>query len=110
MVKRAHHLLYSNKRKEYVLRNFTLQSLFNEVWILHVGLSSITYDHIFKERNLLEDALSKEGLGLAHGEWVVLENEDELHSKFSHDTFILGFLNVYNWRNCSNSIFCDIYK
>jgi hypothetical protein len=53
---------------------FYVAVIIDEVWILHVGLSSVTYDHIFRERNLLEDALSKECLGFAHGEWVVLAN------------------------------------
>jgi hypothetical protein len=78
------------------LRNFTLQSLFDEVWNLHVGLSSITYDHTFRERNLLEDALSKEGLGLAHGEWVVLEDQNDKlelpNNSQIHPIFQVSFL------------------
>jgi ribonuclease HI len=61
-------------RKKFVLGSFTLQPLFDEVWSLQVSLTSISFVHIFRERNLLADSLSKDGLDLMRREWLVLED------------------------------------
>jgi hypothetical protein len=50
--------------KEIVLRNFTLQPLYDDVHILITTVSHISLSHIYRDMNRKTNGLSKHELGL----------------------------------------------
>lgn len=54
---------------------------------------------------MLADRLSKEGLGLERGVWLVTEDQDGLHSEFTHASFLYGFSDTFILKNFI-TIFC----
>lgn len=74
--------------REFALRNFTLQPLFNEVWSLLTGFTAISFEHIFKKRNMVADCLSKDGFELEQGTWEVMEDQAGIHTEYTHASFL----------------------
>lgn len=73
--------------KEYVLRNFMLQPLFDEICGHQERFISISFSYIYKKRNHMADRLSKEGHSLARSDRVVMEDQAGLSSEFTHACF-----------------------
>jgi hypothetical protein len=44
--------------------------------------------HVYREKNMEEDSLSKAGLQLGFGQWLVSEVKDGAHYEYYHKTFI----------------------
>jgi ribonuclease HI len=57
--------------KETTLRNFTLQPLYDDVQLLMTTFSHISLSHIYRDKNMIVDGLSKDGLGLDRGTWII---------------------------------------
>jgi hypothetical protein len=61
-------------KMEYVLRNFTLQLLLDEIRGILAGFNYHSFQHIFRDRNQIADCLSKYRIQLACGEWFIQED------------------------------------
>jgi hypothetical protein len=70
-----------------MLRNFTLQPLFYDVQNLLTSFSHISLSHIYRDRNRIADGLSKDGLGLNQGAWIISEQRDG-HIFDTHDSWV----------------------
>jgi ribonuclease HI len=57
--------------KEIALRNFTLQPLYDEVLNLLTSFSYTSLSHIYKDKNNVADGLSKAGVGMERGTWII---------------------------------------
>ena len=69
-------------------RNLSLSALFEEANRLLSNFDSITFKHVYRERNEEADRLSKAGLNLAMGTWKILETKDTEVYEFFHRPFI----------------------
>jgi hypothetical protein len=82
-------------RKEYVIRNFNLQPMFDEAWALQAVFSCIIFKHVYRERNLEANGLSKDGLDLARGEWIIMEEQDGHSYVYSHATLFKSLFFIF---------------
>jgi hypothetical protein len=57
-------------RKEASIKNFTLQPLYDDIQRQMTTFSHISLSHIYRDKNRIVD-LSKYGLGLEHGTWII---------------------------------------
>jgi ribonuclease HI len=80
-------LVIKSVKQEYVLRNFILQPVLEKVLRLMQAIAQISFHHIFREMNRVADGLSKEGVQLAHGEWIIQENADCHVSEYADPPF-----------------------
>ena len=53
-----------------------LITLFEEVRRLMTNFDYITYQHVYRDRNIDVDQLSKKGLMMEHGTWKFVESKD----------------------------------
>jgi ribonuclease HI len=73
---------------DYMLRNFLLQPLFSDIKNLQSTFSHISFSHVYRDKNIEADRLSKQGLELQEGTWEVFEsNQGQLSSHF-HESWI----------------------
>jgi hypothetical protein len=52
-----------------------------------MSLYFLFFNHIYEEMNAMLDGLSKDGVQMAYGQWYILEDRDELTSKYYHPPF-----------------------
>ena len=73
----------------------TLQPLIilEEIWRPSTLFSNISFNHIYKEMNLIPYELSKGVLLLDRGKWIIISEKNEAVSEFQHYPFLLD-LNV----------------
>jgi ribonuclease HI len=65
-------------RKTQKCHNIRLLPLFEEFFIILNTYSNFSIQHVYGERNIAADKLSKEGLLLDHGKWHVAEFKEGL--------------------------------
>jgi ribonuclease HI len=53
------------------LENFLLQPVRDEILAIKSSFVSLSFQHVYREGNRLADNLSKEGLQLASGRWLI---------------------------------------
>lgn len=72
-------------RKEIAVRNFTLHPLYDEVLNLLTYFSHTSLSHIYRDRNRLADGLSKAGVGLERGTWIITEIQNGHTEEYNHE-------------------------
>ena len=63
-------------------------ALFEEVHMLITNFDDITCGHVYRERNIDTDRLSKNRIALKHGVWNFFETRDAEVYEFYHRPFI----------------------
>jgi hypothetical protein len=73
---------------ETTLRNFNLQTLYDEVFNILTSFSYISVSHIYRDRSRLADGLSKARVGLEQGYWIITTSRNGHTSEYNHDPWI----------------------
>jgi hypothetical protein len=81
----------------YQCEDFLLQPILNEILTLQTVFISISYQHIYMERNSWEDGLSK-GVSLEPGCWKIWEVENGLFSE--SEQFLLKIKRCFVYNLC----------
>ena len=69
-------------------RNTSLAALFEEVSRLLTNFESLTLKHVYRERNMDADILSKAEINLAWGTWKFIETKEATTNEFYHRPFM----------------------
>ena len=69
-------------------RTTSLDALFEDTTHSLSFFESISFTHVYRDRNKEDDRLSKKGLTLQWGEWKILETQDFKATKYLHKPFI----------------------
>ena len=69
-------------------RTTSLDALFEDTAHSLSFFESISFTHVYRERNKEVDMLSKKGLTLHWGEWKILETQDSKATEYPHMPFI----------------------
>jgi hypothetical protein len=83
-------------RKTQICHNINLTSILEEVfWITNI-FTNMSFNHVYRERNITINTLSKEGTLMAHRQWHIIEFLDGKSYEHYHIHFIeqmgqLGF-------------------
>jgi ribonuclease HI len=75
-------------KEEYALRNYILQPVLDEIIRLIQAFDHISFIRVYRERNQVADALSKEGFLLARGIWIIQERADGLVNEYLHPSVV----------------------
>ena len=70
-------------------KNATLDVLYEETCISLSFVESISFKHVYRERKVEADKLSKVGLNLQWGQWKILEIKDSKAMAYPHRPFFL---------------------
>ena len=70
-------------------RNSSLDTLYEEVNKTFSNFESISFKHVYRERNMDADKLSKEGLNLQWGSWKITEIKDTKAKEYLHKPFLI---------------------
>jgi hypothetical protein len=68
--------------------NINLSSILEEVFLIANLFTNLSFKHVYKERNVTADSLSKEGTLMALGKWHVIEYMDGQSYEHYHRPFI----------------------
>ena len=74
--------------KIHKCRTATLDALYEETTRSLSFFETISFTHVYRERNVDADKLSKKGLTLQWGEWKILEIKDSKAMEYMHKPFI----------------------
>ena len=66
----------------------SLDALYEETTRSLSFFETISFTHVYKERNKEADKLSKKGLTLHWGEWNILETKDSTATEYPHRPYI----------------------
>jgi ribonuclease HI len=75
-------------QKTQSCHNIFLQPILREISTLLASFDSFSIRHVYRDRNTLADALSKEGLNLSYGQWHFSESRGDTVQDFFHRPFI----------------------
>ena len=70
-------------------RNTSLDTLFEEVNRLLANFESISFKHVYMERNMEADKLSMAGLNLQWGTWKIIEKKETEANEYYHRPFLI---------------------
>jgi hypothetical protein len=62
--------------------------LLEEVFRILDTFDSASLQHVYTERNKVADKLSKEGVQLDFGRWMIIEDKEGTHYEYFHRPFI----------------------
>jgi ribonuclease HI len=68
--------------------NIILSPLFKEVFIILASFDNYSFLHVYREHNREADSLSKEGLQMADGTWMIWEDKDGSNFFCLHKYFL----------------------
>jgi ribonuclease HI len=68
--------------------NILLIPLLEEVQRLMASFDYFDIQHVYRERNMMVDLLSKEGLQMEHGQWMISEENNGTFYEYYHRPFI----------------------
>jgi ribonuclease HI len=71
--------------KEISLGNFTLRPLYDEVHNLLTSFSYTSLSHIYRDMNNVADGLSKAGVGLDQGTWIISVIQNGHTAEYNHE-------------------------
>ena len=69
--------------------NSTLDTLYEEINRTLSIFESISFKHVYRERNTDANKLSKAGLNLQWGYWKIMEIKDTEAKKYPHRPFLI---------------------
>jgi hypothetical protein len=75
-------------RRTQQCHNIILSPILDEVFTITNLFTNLSFNHVYRERNVKADSLSKEGSLLAHGQWHILEFKDGQSYEHFHRPFI----------------------
>jgi hypothetical protein len=75
-------------KKTQKWHNIRLLPILEEVFIILASYESYYVRHVYTERNIATDVLSKESLQLDFGQWQIEEVREGTHFEFYHRPFI----------------------
>jgi ribonuclease HI len=75
-------------RKTQLCHNINLSSILDEVFLIANIFTNLSFQHVYRERNVATDTLSKEGTLMALGQWHVIEYKDGQGFEHYHKPFI----------------------
>ena len=70
-------------------RNTSLVALFEEVNRLLANFESLSLKHVYRERNMEADRLSKAGINLEWGTWKITEKKETEANEYYHRPFLV---------------------
>ena len=70
-------------------RNSTLDTLYEEVNRTLSIFESILFKHVYRERNMEANKLSKAGLNLQWGTWKIIEKKETEANEYYHRPFLI---------------------
>jgi hypothetical protein len=73
--------------KKQFCHNIFLFPILEEIHILLDTFDTVTISHVYRDRNMTSDTLSKEGLQLLQGQWHVTEKKGKDTNAFFHRPF-----------------------
>ena len=76
---------WTNKKQFF--HNILLFPILEEIHRLLDTFDTVTISHVYKDKNMTADTLSKEGLQLLQGQWNITENKGEDTNAFYHKPF-----------------------
>jgi hypothetical protein len=65
-----------------------LQPLFDDIKNLQSSFSHITISHVYREKNMEADRLSKDGLELQEGTWEIRESLQGQLTSYLHESWL----------------------
>jgi ribonuclease HI len=68
--------------------NILLQPIMEEISTLLVSFDTFVIRHVYRNKNSIADALSKEGISLPYGHWHFSESNGDTTQNFFHRPFI----------------------
>ena len=74
--------------KTHKCRIASLDALYEETTHSLSFFETISFTHVYRERNKEADKLSEKGLTLQWGEWKILETQDSKAIEYPHRPFI----------------------
>jgi ribonuclease HI len=74
-------------RKSQQCHHIQLLAILEEIFILLDSFDSISLQHVYRVHNREADALSKDGLQLDYGKWLITEYSDGDHFAYYHRPF-----------------------
>lgn len=75
-------------RKHQTCHSIFLCPILEEIFRLLDTFDTVVISHVYRDRNLVADSLSKEGLQLLQGQWHIIETKGEDTNAFYHRPFI----------------------
>jgi ribonuclease HI len=75
-------------RKHQTCHNIFLCPILEEIFRLLDTFDTVVISHVYRDKNLVADSLSKEGLQLSQGQWHITETKGEDTNAFYHRPFI----------------------
>lgn len=66
----------------------SLRNILDEIMILKAQFNYISCQHIYKERNLVADQLSKEATAHPKGLWIIQEQQGDKHYQYYHHSYM----------------------
>jgi len=69
---------------ELNLHNFTLQPIFNEIPLLKLTFSHISFMHVYTYTNYEASKLFKDGVALKNGIWKIIDNTPTHYFEYIH--------------------------
>jgi hypothetical protein len=65
-----------------------LLPIIEEFKICVSSFDTLVFHHVFREKNMVANQLSKEGVRLGHGKWLIIEENRGTIYEFYHRHFI----------------------
>jgi ribonuclease HI len=75
-------------RKHQICHNIFLIPILEDIFHLLDTFDSLVISHVYRDRNMVADSLSKAGLQLTLGQWHFTEHKGEDSNAFYHRPFI----------------------
>jgi ribonuclease HI len=92
-------------RKLQKCHNIFLLPILEDTFRLLENFDTVTISHVYRNRNMVADALSKAGLHLALGHWDITEHKNGNSQNFYHRPFIdtTTQQQIHNMNNKNNN-------
>ena len=75
--------------KTWRCRDTSLDTLFEEVNRILANFESISFKHVYRERNMEANKLSKAGLNLQWGTWKIIEKKETEANEYYYRPFLV---------------------
>jgi ribonuclease HI len=69
------------------LENFNLQPIYEEIQLAQTAFNSLSFHHVYRERNMVADGLLKAGLLMEEGAWIIQEQVEGHSIEYHHTPF-----------------------
>ena len=74
--------------KVHKCHNILVNALIDETMRHLRNFDSFSYRHVYMERNVKANELSKKGLSIPHGQWKIVEYQNDTFHEYYHRPFI----------------------